>query len=250
MDKNSLPNRLRHAREEAAIVCNAFADLVARRWIFDPLRNSAALADAYDRTNEANALLRIRMTLYLDLLRESFALIADDRTDVASLKTLMSRLGDEALVEELKREYSKPIPVRNSQETKIPKSLRDAWEAEEILASEVKFWTLLSDTKVAWDNFSSSVLYHTIGNCRNKVIAHKGITSQNGQPKFVDLKSLGLKWGMCEEFIALAEPIASNCGLIFRGTDYNYESTVEVFRKLGDSFWRTCKGPVRRPSRT
>lgn len=236
---------LNQIKANVSIVCNSFVGLIERRMLISPLVSNRKLAEAYDKTYEANVFNRIRAILYLDLLREAYAILGDSRRDAVTLSTIMSYMESEPIMTEVKKEYCRPREINwigpIDDESRRCFEERNAKECIEKTTNE--FGKIRSNSKKQWESFRASPLFLKIKTCRHKVIAHKGVTAENGLPRLQEISDFGLMWGDCEKYMDHAEPIVEGCGILFQNTSYGFEGAREHFQKLADGFWKTCVGP-------
>lgn len=241
MSKRSkrINKRIKSLKKLAEVLVGLLYELEAKYELVKPMIFDKDLPSVYnDQSYAAKGFEFLRISLYLDCIKDSSRLYHDPYDTSPSVINILDYLSDSRVNDKLREEFSS-WKMRLSQSSGV---LFET-EAEEVKVLEDKFNALYKQIKVQHQQLVKSKLLKRIQKARNKVIAHADVTKVNGEYEKSSAENFGLKWGDVEEFIKSTRGLVFDIALLINNTSYDDGSFKRAHQKASTSFWEvTTKG--------
>ncbi len=207
--------------------------------LLSPLVKNSDLIAKWDNSYGAHGLELMRITIYLDLVRELAAISFDRSSKSPSIFNILELLKSKPLLDSLKSDYCQPTPI--SWVTNVDPDSRAFWEAKhkerELEEKSKKFFEHYRTAKAAFSELKNKDIYTKMRNVRNKLVAHYEMRKVGSEPRLADPSDFDLKWGDVEIYFEEIKPIIVELVLLISNEAYALDLYREDHDKIAREFW-------------
>jgi AbiU2 len=204
-----------------------------------PLLHDRDLIEKWDGSHGAHGLNLLNMTLYYDLVRELAAISLDKDKKSPSIKNILKLLDSKDLLNHLKQEYCKPLPMNwiNDIDEDSKRFWEEKYSERELTENEERFNNTYQEIRGEYKSLKESELFKKIRDARNKLIAHYEMRHDGEAPRMVNPTDFDLKWGDAEEYFELLKPIITKLILIISNEGYALDACRSQHEQIANEFW-------------
>lgn len=193
----------------------------------------------WDNSHSAHALEILRITMFFDLVRELAAISLDKDARSPSIRNVLRLLESTELVEALKADYIKPLPITWIND--VDADSKAFWEEkrkEEQVSENLKKFN--GHLKTARDTYAALIqvdLYRRIKDTRNKMVAHYEMRKDGEIPRIFGPSDIELKWNDVEKYYEEIKPIILELQLLISNEGYAIDLYRENHDMVSNDFW-------------
>ena len=196
-----------------------------------------------DGSAAAHSYNRLLHTLYLDVLKDLWAITLDTNRDSASLTQLKRLVTNESTKRALREEYSRPLPANFVGEGEPPEEIRAKLADHHRRQYGAQFDEMYPRVIAGIDNVLTNGRLQALEGVRHQVVAHTRVDNAPGKPpEIVQIDRFKIHWKAAEPVFDELEPVLTDAALIFTGK--NYGSTMRYarqHREWAGYFWERLR---------
>ncbi|MCX8789130.1 AbiU2 domain-containing protein [Vibrio parahaemolyticus] len=208
--------------------------------LLNPLLNDSDLIHKWDHSYGGHGLELMRITMYLDIVRELAAISFDRGNTSPSIFNILELISSKPLLEALKRNYCKPTTITWVND--VDPESRAFWEERhkerDLGDKSQRFDEHYHKAKKLFSELKGKALHHKIRNVRNKLVAHYEMRQDGTEPRLADPKDFNLKWGDVESYFEELKPIIVELVLLISNEAYALDLFREDHERISRDFWK------------
>ena len=233
-----MPSQIEKLEAHASHLLDAFIGLRERYAMLDPMLFQEEVSTQRGSGQQARGFIILRLSLFLSCVQDIAKLSLDEDKRTPSLYNLVAALTDEALREKLRERFSRwKIPsVEEESDPEIVAALRRIEEREEE-ELRAQFDELYSETMALWARLSTNAAMKGFLTIRDRVSAHTEVRYVADKYQFVDIATLGIKWGDLKANIETMQRLVELVGLLIRNAGFAWDMLDEQLSKASADFW-------------
>lgn len=230
-----------HARH----LLDAFIGLRERYAMLHPMLFHEDVPKQRGSKNQARGFKILRHSLFLSCAQDIAKLSMDDDPRTPSLRNLIAALTEDALRNTLRERFSVwCIPsVEEQTDHEVAAALRRL-EAREQAERRAQFDELYCEATELWAKLSTSPSMKGFLTIRDKISAHTEVRYVADKYQFVDIASLGIKWGDMRVDIETMQRLVELVGMLIRNAGFAWDMLDEQLETASAAFWKV---PVAAP---
>jgi len=235
-----MPTQMEKLQAHAAHLLDAFIQLRERYALLEPMLFSEVVSKERGSGKQARGFRILKHSLFLSCSQDIAKLTLDDDERTPSLANLVRALSDDALRAELKETFAVwKIPlVEEETEPEIVEALRRMELREEAQRGD-QFDALYCEATALWAKLSTSSTIKGFRTIRDKVSAHTEVRFIVDKYQFVDIGTLGIKWGDLRSIIDEMQRLVELVGLLIRNAGFAWDMLDGQLSKASEGFWAT-----------
>lgn len=182
----------------------------------------------------------LKNSLFLSCAQDIAKLTLDDDERTPSLANVIRALSDDNLRALLKEQFAlRKTPLAQTEDDpEILEALRQ-WELSEEVGRREQFDALCREATHLWAKLSTSDLIKGFRTIRDKVTAHTEVRFVADKYQFVDVGTLGIKWGDLRTVIGEMQRLVELLGQLVRCAGFAWEALDAQLTKAAQEFWLT-----------
>lgn len=233
-----MPTQIEKLQAHAAHLLDAFIQLRERYALLEPMLFDEAVTKERGSGQQARGFRILKHSLFLSCSQYIAKLSLDDDQRTPSLSNLVRSLSDEAICAELKKTFTAwEVPLaEEAKEPEIVEALRRMALREEAERQE-QFDSLHGEAMELWSKLSTSDVIKGFQTIRDKVSAHTEVHFVADKYQFVDIVTLGIKWGDLRSTINEMQRLVELMGMLIRNSGFAWEMLDGQLSKAGQEFW-------------
>jgi hypothetical protein len=186
---------------------------------------------------------RLLHTIYLDVIKDLWAITLDRDPRSASLFQLRKLVREVKTKRALRAEYSRPVPVVNAGGDADPEEVRRIVDEHHRQEYSAQFDDHFPKVLAGIDDILTNGRLQTLERVRHEVVAHSSVANMpESGLEIVKIDRFQIHWNAAEAVFEELDPVVTNAALIFTGK--NYGSSVRYkgqHREWATSFWRRMR---------
>jgi hypothetical protein len=197
------------------------------------------IGDKINGSAAAHTYNRILHTLYLDVLKDLWAITGDSTRSAASLANLKRLIANSATRQALREEYCRPPPVNFVGYGEPPLEARAIHAEEHRRTYGEQFDEIYPRIMGGIDDVLTNGRLQALERVRNDVVAHVGVETEPGKaPEIVQIDRFQIHWQAAEPVFAELAPLLTDAALIFTGKNYGSSLRYQrQHREWAAYFW-------------
>jgi hypothetical protein len=233
-----MPTQIEKLQAHAAHLLDAFIQLRERYALLEPMLFNDEVTKERGSGEQARGFRILKHSLFLSCSQDIAKLSLDEDPRTPSLKNLVRALSDETLCAELKKKFTSwKVPLAEEEkEPEIIEALRRMALREEAERQE-QFDGLYSEAMELWSKLCTSDVIKGFRTIRDKVSAHTEVHFVADKYQFVDIGTLGIKWGDLRSIINEMQRLVELMGMLIRNSGFAWEMLDDQLSKAGQEFW-------------
>lgn len=180
----------------------------------------------------------LRNSLFLSCAQDIAKLSLDDDKRTPTIHNLVRALTDQNVRTELRERFSHwRIPSKGDEtDPEIVAALKRI-ELREESERRAQFDELYCELTEAWSRLSTNSVLKAFLMIRDKISAHTEVHYVADKYQFVDIGSLGIKWGDMGAIIDLMQSLVEKLGLLIRNAGFAWDMLDEQLSEAASAFW-------------
>lgn len=234
-----MPSQIEKLEGRASHLLDAFILLRERYAMLDPMLFDADVIARRGSGGQTQGFRVLKNSLFLSCAQDIAKLTMDDDHRAASLHNIMAALTDDALRQSLRERYvsAHSSLIENETDPEVVAMLRELGAMEEA-DRRTQFDSLYREAVAAWAELATSAPIDSFRTVRDKISAHTEVQYVVDKYQFVDIGTLGLKWGELKRTIARMQRLVEIVGLLVRSAGFAWELLDEQLTTASKAFWR------------
>jgi hypothetical protein len=232
-----MPTQIEKLEAYAGHLLDAFILLREQYAMLDPIlfdKDVIARHGAKGRARGFNVLTR---SLFLSCAQEVAKLCMDSDERTPSIHNLVKALSDDKVRGELRARYANwSISPVSETDPEIVAAIRKM-QVEEYGERGQHFDRLYLELADLWAQLSTRAEMKAFMTIRDKVSAHSEIRYVADRYQFVDVSSLGLKWGDLRQTVKMMQRSVELLGLLVRSAGFAWEMLDEQLAAASRDYW-------------
>ena len=233
-----MPSQIEKLEAHASHLLDVFIGLRERYAMLEPMLFHADVPKLRGSGQQTRGFQILRHSLFLSCAQDiaKLSLDADKRTP--SLRNLIDALTDADIRTKLRKRFSVwHIPsVEQETDLEIVAVLKRI-EMREEAERRTQFDELYCQATEAWSALSTSPVLKAFLTIRDKLSAHTEVQYIVDKYQFVDIGTLGMKWGDMRETVELMQKLVELLGLLIRNADFAWDMLDEQLSRAASAFW-------------
>lgn len=235
-----MPTQTEKLQAHTSHLLDAFIALRQRYSMLHPMLFDKGVIEEYGSGARARGFHTLRHSLFLSCAQDMAKLSLDKDERTPSIKKLQASLQQETLRHELREAFA--IWVLPNVEEETDPEIREAlqrMEQREQSERRQQFDEILARTQAAWGVLQADQALLGFQTVRDKVSAHTEVHLVADKYQFVDISTLGIKWGDLKRFMDAMQSIVEDLGLLIRNAGFAWERLDAQLSKASQAFWVT-----------
>lgn len=233
-----MPTQTEKLEAHASHLLDAFIQLRQRYAILDPMLFDKTVVATHGSGKKARGFGVLKHSLFLSCAQDIAKLTLDDDPRTPSLTNNIRALTDDALRHTLREQFAIwKIPlIEEETDPEILEALR-RMELREETERRAQFDELYCEATALWAALSSSPTIKSFKAVRDKVSAHTEVRLVADKYQFVDVGTLGIKWGDTKVTIEQMQRLVEIIGLLIRNAGFAWDSLDDQLKQASEGFW-------------
>lgn len=233
-----MPTQTEKLEAHASHLLDAFIQLRQRYAILDPMLFDKAVVETQGSGRKAQGFSVLKHSLFLSCAQDIAKLTLDDDTRTPSLSNSIRALTDEAFRSTLRERFAIwKIPLaEDERDPEILEALR-RMELREEAQRRTQFDELYCEATILWASLSTSPTIKSFKTIRDRVSAHTEVRLVADKYQFVDIGTLGIKWGDIKATIEQMQRLVEIIGLLIRNAGFAWDSLDDQLKRASEGFW-------------
>ena len=233
-----MPSQIEKLEAHASHLLDAFIGLRERYAMLAPMFFDAEVPKQRGSGSQARGFKILRHTLFLSCAQDIAKLTMDKDKKTPSLRNLVEALESDALRQELREKFALWVVPSIEAETdpEIIAALR-RMEGREQAERRVQFDDLYNEATSLWTQLSTGSAVQGFLTIRNSISAHTEVRFVADKYQFVDMGTLGIRWGDLKNTIKMMQRLVELVGFIVRDADFAWDMLDEQLAKASSGFW-------------
>lgn len=217
---------------------DAFIQLRQRYAILEPMLFDKTVVATHGSGKKTRGFSVLKHSLFLSCAQDIAKLTIDNDPRTPSLSNNIRALNDNSLRITLRERFAVwKIPmVEERADPEILEALR-RMELREEAQRRAQFDELYCEATTLWAALSTSSTIESFKTIRDKVSAHTEVRLVADKYQFVDIGTLGIKWGDIRVTIAQMQRLVEIIGLLIRNSGFAWDSLDDQLKHASDGFW-------------
>lgn len=234
-----MPSPIAKWEARASHLLDAFIQLRERYAMLEPLLFDGEVIARRGSRAQAQGFKILKNSLFLSCAQDIAKLTMDNDDRAASLHNIMVALADDALRKDLRDRYvsSHSSAIENETDPEVVAILQELNAVEEA-DTRTHFDSLYREAVSTWAELSTSGSIDSFRTIRDKISAHTEVRFVVDKYQFVDVSTLGLKWGELKRTIAKMQRLVELVGLLVRSAGFAWDLLDEQLTTASNAFWR------------
>lgn len=237
-----MPTRLDKLQAHASHLLDAFIQLRERYAMLEPMLFDKSVVESKGSGLKSRGFHVLKHSLFLSCVQDIVKLIFDADTRTPSLNNMINALGDERFRNTLREDFAIwKIPlVEEETDPQIIEALARI-ELREEAERRAQFDELYCEATSLWTTLSNNEAVKSFKTIRDKVSAHTEVTLFADKYQFINIGTLGIKWGDLKLSIGQMQRLVEIVGLLIRNVGFAWDSLDEQLQKASHGFWEVSK---------
>ncbi len=233
-----MPTQIEKLEAHASHLLDAFIQLRQRYAMLDPMLFDKLVIKSNGSGEKARGFSVLKHSLFLSCAQDIAKLMVDDDPRTPSLSNHIKALTDEALGQTLRERFAVwKIPLAEDEtDPEIIEALR-RMELREEAQRRAQFDELYCEATALWAALSTTGVIKSFKTIRDKVSAHTEVRLVADKYQFVDIGTLGIKWGDIKSTIDQMQRLVEIIGLLVRNAGFAWDSLDEQLTRASQGFW-------------
>lgn len=233
-----MPTQIQKLEAHAAHLLDAFIQLRERYAMLEPMLFSKTITHERGSGQQARGFSVLKHSLFLSCAQDIAKLTLDDDERTPSLSNLVRALTDETVQTVLRERFAiwKTPSIEEETEPEIIEALRRMEQREEAERRN-QFDQLYCEATEIWAQLSTSKTLKAFRTVRDKVSAHTEVRFAIDKYQFVDVGTLGIKWGDLRATIERMQRLVEIVGLLIRNAGFAWDMLDDQLSKASEGFW-------------
>ncbi len=233
-----MPTQIQKLEAHAAHLLDAFIQLRERYAMLEPMLFSKTITHERGSGQKARGFSVLKHSLFLSCAQDIVKLTLDDDERTPSLSNLIRALTDETVQTVLREQFAiwKTPSIEDETEPEIIEALR-RMELREEAERRAQFDQLYCEATEIWAQLSTSKTLKAFRSVRDKVTAHTEVRFAIDKYQFIDVGTLGIKWGDLRVTIDRIQRLVEIVGLLIRNTGFAWDLLDDQLSKASEGFW-------------
>ena len=217
---------------------DAFLQLRQRYAILDPMLFDETVVATHGSGKRTRGFSVLKHSLFLSCAQDITNLTLDDHPRTPSLSNNILALTDDALRHSLREQFAIWTISLAEEETdpEILEALR-RMELREKTQRRAQFDELYCEATALWAALSTSPTIKSFKTIRDKVAAHTEVRLVADKYQFVDVGTLGIKWGDIRATLEQMQRLVEIIGLLIRNAGFAWDSFDDQLKHASEGFW-------------
>lgn len=217
---------------------DACIQLCQRYAILDPMLFDKTVVATHGSERRARGFHILKHSLFLSCAQDIAKLTLDDDLRTPSLNNNIRALTDDALRHSLREQFAiwKIPPAEEDTDPEIIEALR-RMELREEVQRRAQFDELYCEATALWAALSTSPTIKSFKTIRDKVSAHTEVRLVADKYQFVDIGTLGIKWGDVKVTIGQMQRLVEIVGLLIRNAGFAWDTLDGQLKQASIGFW-------------
>ena len=235
-----MPTQIEKLQAHASHLLDAFIQLRERYALLEPMLFNESVAKERGSGRQARGFLVLKNSLFLSCAQDIAKLTLDDDERTPSLANVICALSDDNLRARLKEQFAlRKSPLAETEDDpEVLEALR-RWELSEEVERREQFDALYCEATHLWAKLSTSALIKGFRTIRDKVTAHTEVRFVADKYQFVDIGTLGIKWGDLRTVIGEMQRLVEFLGQLVRSAGFAWDALDSQLTKAAQEFWLT-----------
>lgn len=233
-----MPTQTEKLEAHASHLLDAFIQLRQRYAILDPMLFDKTVVETNGSGQKARGFSVLKHSLFLSCAQDIAKLTLDDDSRTPSLSNHIQALTDEALRHTLRERFAiwKILLAEDETDPEILEALR-RMELREEAQRRTQFDELYCEATALWADLSTSQTIKSFKTIRDKVSAHTEVRLVADKYQFVDIGTLGIKWGDIKATVGQMQRLVEIIGLLIRNAGFAWDSLDDQLTRASEGFW-------------
>ncbi|QGA49330.1 hypothetical protein [Pseudomonas brassicacearum] len=233
-----MPTSLEKIQAHASHLLDAFIEMRQRYSILDPMLFDETVVTTLGSGERAMGFSILKHSLFLSCAQDIAKLTFDDDPRTPSLNNSIQALTDDALRQTLREQFANwKIPNdKDVTDTEILEALRRLELREEAQLGS-QFDELYCEASKLWAVLSTSATIKSFRTIRDKVSAHTEVRYLADKYQFVDISTLGIKWGDIKTTVEQMQRLVEIIEMLTRNAGFAWESLDAQLKNASAAFW-------------
>jgi len=233
-----MPTHIERLEAHASHLLDAFIQLRERYALLEPMLFDESMPKERCSGNQARGFCILKHSLFLSCSQDIANLTLDDDDKTPSLHNLIRAITDDVIRKELQNRFAiwKIPSIEEQTEPEIIEALHRIELREEAERRE-QFEKLYCEAMAIWAELSTSKKIKAFRIVRDKVSAHKEVRYVADKYQFVDIGTLGIKWGDLRSTIDRMKRLVELMGLLVRNAGFAWDMLDEQLSMASKGFW-------------
>lgn len=221
-----------------AHLLDAFIRLRERYAILEPMLFDKSVVESKGLGRQSRGFHVLKHSLFLSCAQDIAKLTFDDDARTPSLSNLIQALSYDQLRHTLRETFAawKTPLAEDETDPQIIEALR-RMELREEAERRAQFDELYCEAISLWAALSTNGAVKSFKTIRDKVSAHTEIRFVADKYQFVDVGTLGIKWGDLKRTIGQMQRLVEIAGLLIRNTGFAWDMLDEQLQHASTGFW-------------
>jgi hypothetical protein len=234
---SEMPSQIQKLEAHASHLLDAFILLRERYAMLAPMVFEEGVVSKYVAKARSRGFQILRNTLFLACAQDIAKLALDKDERAPSIRNLVAALASDDLRREFRDRYSNwaiaPVSETDPEVVAALKKMQVSDHAERAQ----RFDELYCELTGLWAKLSISSALGGFQAVRDKISAHSEVRYLADKYQFVDVGTLGIKWGDLEATIVSMERAVEILGLLVRNAGFAWEMLDEKLSSAATEFW-------------
>lgn len=233
-----MPTQTEKLEAHASHLLDAFLQLRQTYAILDPMLFDKTVVSIHGSGKRTRGFNVLRHSLFLSCAQDITKLTLDDDPRTPSLSNNIRALTDDVLRNSLREQFAVWTISLAEEETdpEILEALR-RMELREETQRRAQFDELYCEATALWAALSTSPTIKSFKTIRDKVSAHTEVRLVADKYQFVDIGTLGIKWGDIRATLEQMQRLVEIIGLLIRNAGFAWDSLDNQLKHASEGFW-------------
>jgi hypothetical protein len=233
-----MPTQIDKLEAHASHLLDAFISLRQRYSILNPMLFDETVVATQGSGKRAMGFSILKHSLFLSCAQDIAKLTLDDDPRTPSLNNHIRALTDDVLRRTLREQFAIwKIPLAEDEtDSEVLEALR-RMELREEAQRRAQFDDLYCEATALWAALSTSPTIKSFKTIRDKVSAHTEVRLIADKYQFVDIGTLGIKWGDIKAAIEQMQRLVEIIGMLIRNAGFAWDSLDEQLKHASEDFW-------------
>lgn len=233
-----MPTQTEKLEAHASHLLDAFIELRQRYAMLDPMLFDKSVVASNGAGKKARGFSILKHSLFLSCAQDIAKLTLDDDLRTPSLNNHIKALTDDTLRQALRERFAVwKIPSADEEtDPEIIEALHRI-ELREEAQRRVQFDELYCEATALWASLSTSEIIKSFKTIRDKVSAHTEVRLIADKYQFIDIGTLGIKWGDIKSTIDQMQRLVEIIGVLIRNAGFAWDALDAQLTRASKGFW-------------